>query len=74
MPFEHSESLPMQERSVALFTALASETGVDSPLSWAERHRDVIRRFGRFPHRNDILGRPSTSEEHAFLEQPGSRF
>jgi uncharacterized protein (DUF924 family) len=74
MPFEHSESLPMQERSVALFTALADETGVDSPLPWAERHRDVIRRFGRFPHRNDILGRPSTSEEHAFLEQPGSRF
>jgi uncharacterized protein (DUF924 family) len=73
MPFEHSESLPMQERSVALFTALADETGVDSPLPWAERHRDVIRRFGRFPHRNDILGRPSTSDEHAFLEQPGSR-
>ena len=74
MPFEHSESLSMQDRSVALFGALASETGLDSPLSWAERHRDVIRRFGRFPHRNDILGRASTAEEIAFLEQPGSRF
>jgi uncharacterized protein (DUF924 family) len=74
MPFEHSESLTMQDRSVALFTALASETGVDSPLPWAERHRDVIRRFGRFPHRNDMLGRASTPEEIAFLEQPGSRF
>ncbi len=74
MPFEHSESLAMQDRSVALFAALASETGVDAPLPWAERHRDVIRRFGRFPHRNDILGRASTPEELAFLEQPGSRF
>ena len=74
MPFEHSESLAMQDRSLALFTALASETGVDSPLPWAERHRDVISRFGRFPHRNDILGRASTPEEIAFLEQPGSRF
>ena len=74
MPFEHSESLPAQERSVALFAALASETGADGPLPWAERHRDVVRRFGRFPHRNEILGRESTPEEIEFLEEPGSRF
>ncbi|HEY6894806.1 MAG TPA: DUF924 family protein [Rhodanobacteraceae bacterium] len=74
MPFVHSEALSMQERAVALFTALAEETGVDSPLSWTKRHRDVIARFGRFPHRNEILGRTSTPEERAFLEQPGSRF
>jgi uncharacterized protein (DUF924 family) len=66
--------LPMQERSVALFSALAAETGLDSQLPWAERHLEVIRRFGRFPHRNDILGRVSSPEELAFLEQPGSRF
>ncbi len=74
MPFEHSESLPVQERSVALFAALASETGVDGRLAWAERHRDIVRRFGRFPHRNQILGRESTPEEIEFLEEPGSRF
>ena len=74
MPFEHSEDLAMQDRGIALFTALAAETGVDAPLPWAHRHRDVVRRFGRFPHRNDILGRASTAEEIAFLAQPGSRF
>jgi uncharacterized protein (DUF924 family) len=41
---------------------------------WAEKHRDIVRRFGRFPHRNAVLGRASTPEELAFLEQPGSRF
>jgi uncharacterized protein (DUF924 family) len=74
MPFEHSEALPDQDRAVALFEALASETGLDEPLPWAIRHRDVIRRFGRFPHRNAILGRASTPEELAFLQQPGSGF
>ena len=74
MPFEHSERLAMQDRAVTLFGALAAETGLSGPLPWAERHRDVIRRFGRFPHRNAILGRASTPEEIAFLEQPGSRF
>ena len=74
MPFEHSEALAIQERGVALFAALAAETGVDAPLPWARRHCDVIRRFGRFPHRNAILGRTSTAEEAAFLAQPGSRF
>ena len=74
MPFEHSESLALQERGVDLMRALASETGLSGPLPWAERHRDVVRRFGRFPHRNAILGRASTPEEAAFLAQPGSRF
>jgi uncharacterized protein (DUF924 family) len=74
MPFEHSESLAHQDRAVALFEALAAQTGLDEPLPWTIRHRDVIRRFGRFPHRNEILGRPSTPEEIAFLAQPGSRF
>ena len=74
MPFEHSERLDMQDRAVELFTALAAETGVDAPLPWAHKHRDIIRRFGRFPHRNAVLGRESTQEELAFLEQPGSRF
>ena len=73
MPFEHSESLATQERGVALFETLARD-GLDSPLPWAIRHRDVIRRFGRFPHRNEILGRTSTPDEIAFLAQPGSRF
>lgn len=74
LPFEHSESIADQERCVALFEALAAETGLDSPLPWAIRHRDVILRFGRFPHRNEILGRASTPDEIAFLAEPGSRF
>lgn len=74
MPFVHSESLAQQDRAVALFEALATQTGLDEPLPWALRHREVIRRFARFPHRNAILGRASTPEEAAFLEQPGSHF
>jgi len=74
MPFQHSESLPLQERAVELFAALGTQTGLTGPLRWAERHRDIVRRFGRFPHRNEILGRTSTAEELAFLAQPGSRF
>ena len=54
--------------------ALAAETGDGSPLEWAQKHADVIRRFGRYPHRNAILGRASTPEEDAFLREPGSRF
>jgi uncharacterized protein (DUF924 family) len=74
MPFEHSESLADQERSLALFGALAQETGLTEPLGWAERHAQVIRLFGRFPHRNAILGRASSPEEIEFLRSPGSRF
>jgi uncharacterized protein (DUF924 family) len=74
MPFEHAEDLGDQARAVALFTALAEQTGLDGPLDWAKRHEAVIRRFGRFPHRNAILGRASTPEEEAFLRTPGSSF
>jgi uncharacterized protein (DUF924 family) len=74
LPFEHAEDRIMQERSLALFGALARETGLAGPLEWAQKHADVIARFGRYPHRNAILGRVSTPEELAFLAQPGSRF
>jgi uncharacterized protein (DUF924 family) len=74
MPFEHSEDLAMQERSVELFATLAKQTGVDGPLPWAEKHRDVIRRFGRFPHRTAILGRASTPEHHPHHPPPPTTF
>jgi uncharacterized protein (DUF924 family) len=75
MVFEHAEDAGMQARAVELFTVLAAEhPGFDDMLDYAHRHRDVIARFGRFPHRNAILGRASTPEESAFLQQPGSRF
>jgi uncharacterized protein (DUF924 family) len=70
LPFEHSEDLRDQTRSVELIAAL------DNPEwdRYAIAHRDIIERFGRFPHRNEALGRASTDEETAFLEQPGSSF
>jgi uncharacterized protein (DUF924 family) len=74
MPFVHSEALEDQQRSLHLFRTLAAETGLSSPLEWAERHAEVIRLFGRFPHRNAILGRVSSPEEIEFLRSPGSRF
>jgi uncharacterized protein (DUF924 family) len=74
MPYAHAEELTAQERSLALFKRLRDETGLAEPLPFAERHAAVIRRFGRFPHRNAILGRESTPEEIAFLSAPGSRF
>jgi len=74
LPFEHTEDRGAQERSLALFGALARESGLAAPLEWAQKHADVIARFGRYPHRNAILGRASTPEELAFLEEPGSRF
>ena len=75
MPLMHSERLEDQEQCVALFEALAEESSVASEsLDFARRHLDVIQRFGRFPHRNEILGRRSTEEELAFLKQPGSGF
>ncbi len=75
LPFEHSEALADQERSLALFTALAAEhSGNDGFLDYAERHHAVIARFGRFPHRNAALGRSSTAEEADYLAQPGSGF
>jgi uncharacterized protein (DUF924 family) len=74
MPFVHSEALEDQQRSLELFRTLATGTGLTSPLEWAERHAEVIRLFGRFPHRNAILGRASSPEEVEFLRSPGSRF
>ncbi|MEM6497210.1 MAG: DUF924 family protein [Pseudomonadota bacterium] len=70
LPLEHSEVLDDQQRCVALFRAL----GNDNYLSYAKAHLAVIERFGRFPHRNAILGRVSTPEELEFLAQPGSGF
>ena len=67
MPFEHSESLADQQRSVALFEAL----GDADYLDYARRHLDPIARFGRFPHRNPMLGRNTTAEEQAYLDAGG---
>ncbi|MGE6102197.1 DUF924 family protein [Aeromonas veronii] len=81
LPLEHAESREQQVRSVSLFEALAAEqAGTPSQATFAgfadfaRRHQVIIERFGRFPHRNDILGRTSTPEEAAFLQQPGSGF
>lgn len=77
LPFEHSESILEQEHSMALFAALAREMqadAFDSALDYARRHREVIARFGRFPHRNAILGRESSAAEIEFLRQPESSF
>lgn len=75
MPFEHAEDARMQERAVELFSGLARHGQVfEGALDYARRHRDVIARFGRFPHRNAILGRSSTPEEIAYLSEPGSGF
>lgn len=73
LPFEHDESLVSQHEALRLFGELAAEGHPDA-LQWAQKHYDVIARFGRFPHRNAILGRASSDEERLFLEQPGSRF
>lgn len=74
LPFEHAEDLAMQDRSVELFSALEAFAETKGLTEWAEKHRVIVRRFGRFPHRNAALGRESTPEEIAFLEEPGSRF
>jgi uncharacterized protein (DUF924 family) len=67
LPFEHSENIADQRRSVDLF----AEYGNDNNLKYAEIHRDIIERFGRFPHRNAVLGRETTPEEKAFLDDGG---
>ena len=80
LPLEHSEELEDQHRSVDLYARLAE--AVAEPLvetfsayvDCAKRHRDIVERFGRFPHRNAILGRASTAEEDAYLVEPGSGF
>ncbi|MGL6466123.1 DUF924 family protein, partial [Aeromonas hydrophila] len=81
LPLEHAESREQQARSVTLFEGLAAEQA-DSPAretfagfaDFARRHQVIVERFGRFPHRNAILGRQDTAEEAAFLLQPGSGF
>ncbi|WP_228530899.1 MULTISPECIES: DUF924 family protein [Myxococcaceae] len=80
MPLMHSEALGEQDACVAAFERLVERCEgpladtMRNSLDYARRHRDVVQRFGRFPHRNDALGRPSTAEEMEFLKQPGSRF
>ena len=77
LPFEHSEHLEDQDESVRLFETLADEpdmAGPGSVIDYAQRHRDLIRRFGRFPHRNALLGRISTAAEQAYLAQEGAGF
>jgi uncharacterized protein (DUF924 family) len=66
LPFSHSEWLPDQQRAVQLAQSLGGE-----PERWARHHHDVVVRFGRFPHRNALLGRTSTAQERAFLEEGG---
>jgi uncharacterized protein (DUF924 family) len=75
LPFEHAEDLQAQGESLRLFAALADERpDLADLLTWARKHQEIVVRFGRYPHRNAILGRPSTDEERAFLAEPGSSF
>jgi uncharacterized protein (DUF924 family) len=80
LPFEHSEVLADQDRSVELFSRWAGEhpasrrAWADDQMTYVVRHHEIIRRFGRFPHRNAILGRTSTPAELAFLAEPNSSF
>ena len=70
MPFMHSESLEIHSVAESLFSKL----GVQSTIKFEKRHKAIIEKFGRYPHRNKILGRISTPEEEAFLRLPGSSF
>jgi len=83
VPFEHAEDRDAQAEGVAGFATLLDDARQSDPgavdmvqsfLTYAEKHRDIVQRFGRFPHRNKVLGRTSTVEELEFLEQPGSSF
>jgi uncharacterized protein (DUF924 family) len=74
MPFMHSEALEDQRRSVELFTSLSRDWKAVDGRQWAVAHHDIVARFGRFPHRNALLGRATTPQEEAFLAQPGSSF
>lgn len=80
MPFQHAEDAPMQERGVAAFEALVARTApgfrelVAGYADYARRHREVIRRFGRFPHRNAVVERASTLDEQAYLRGGGETF
>lgn len=70
LPYMHSESLQIHDDALRLF----DQPGLESNLDFERRHQAIIARFGRYPHRNAILGRPSTAEELEFLQQPGSSF
>src|SRR5574337_13555 len=80
LPLEHAEDRRLQQRSVLLFEALHAEVPPEQRerhavfVDYARRHRDVIARFGRFPHRNAVLGRTNTPEEASYLAQPGAGF
>ncbi len=83
LPFEHAEDRDLQAQSVALFKALHEEAVAQDPQAaeglalaydYALRHQVIVERFGRFPHRNAVLGRESSAEERTFLSQPGSSF
>ena len=80
LPLEHAEDMGLQQRSVALFEALHAQAPAAERARFAEfvdyarRHREVIARFGRFPHRNAVLGRDSTAAEREYLAQPGAGF
>ena len=81
LPLEHAEDLDMQQRSVDAFHSLlqtapdaSTQAFFSGTLDYAYKHQDVIERFGRFPHRNPILGRSSTPEELDYLAQPGAGF
>ena len=73
LPFEHSETIEDQNESVQLFETLREALGQDT-IGYAHRHREVIREFGRFPHRNAVLGRIDTVAEAEYLTRPGSGF
>jgi uncharacterized protein (DUF924 family) len=74
LPFEHSENIQHQEKAVNLFQQLSNDTESQTTIGYAIKHLEIIQRFGRFPHRNEILGRTSTTEEKEFLKQPGTSF
>lgn len=80
LPFEHAEDMASQDRAIDLFTRAFAEAApedrdrAEEQLDYAHRHRKIIQRFGRYPHRNDALGRPSTDDEIEFLKTPGSSF
>jgi uncharacterized protein (DUF924 family) len=80
MPLEHAEDMGLQQRCVALFDTLCNDVAPDERsrydgfLDYARGHEAVIARFGRFPHRNAVLGRTSTPEELAYLAEPGTGF
>jgi uncharacterized protein (DUF924 family) len=80
LPFEHAEDPALQRRSVELFSALVADAGqawswlTEDALHWARLHREIVERFGRFPHRNHVLGRPSTPAEERYLAEGGAKF